>query len=292
MTLPESVTAGLRAHVGAVQHAVSVGGGCIANATRIDTEQGRFFLKWSGGDAGLTFEAEAAGLRALRAADSPLVIPEVIAAQNAGGPEPGFLLMDWVEPGAKGDGFWQRFGEGLAVLHRHAAKDRRYGFEVDNFIGRIEQANAWAERWPDFFRSQRLEPQIALARKTGRWRTAWDEPAGRLLDRLDDLLPASPPASVLHGDLWSGNVLAAADGCAALIDPATYVGHREADLAMTELFGGFGRRFYDACRAAWPLEPGYPERREVYNLYHLVNHLNHFGAGYAAGVEGTLRRFG
>lgn len=281
----------LRSHVGEVRRIEPVGGGCIANATRLDAERGRFFLKWSGGEAGRTFEAEAAGLRALRDAESPLLIPEGIDVRDADG-EPGFLLMEWVEPSRKEDGFWTDFGRAFAALHRHTSADGRYGFGRDNFIGRLPQRNDWRERWPDFFRSQRLEPQVALARERGRWQTSWDAPAGRLLDRLDDLLPAEPPASVLHGDLWSGNFLAASDGRAALIDTAAYFGHREADLAMTELFGGFDQRFYDAYRAAWPLEPNYEERREVYNLYHLVNHLNHFGGSYAGGVERTLRRFG
>ncbi len=291
MTLPNAVTEAIRPHVGAVRTAEPVGGGCIADATRVESGGGSYFLKWSEGEAGQTFEAEVAGLRALREACSPLVVPEVLAAENAARERPGFLLMAWLEPGRRDAGFWQRFGEGLASLHHHTPTDGRYGFERDTFIGRLPQSNRWAEDWPTFFRSQRLAPQITLAREQGRWKAAWNRPAERLLDRLGDMLPAEPPASVLHGDLWSGNVLTASDSRAALIDPAAYVGHRETDLALTELFGGFDRRFYDAYRAAWPLEPGYAERREVYNLYHLVNHLNHFGASYAGGVERTLRRF-
>ena len=292
MLLPPPVLDALRPHVGAVRRAEAVGGGCIANATRIDAEHGRFFLKWSSGEAGRTFEAEAAGLRALREAGAPLLIPEVIAVENVTRLRPGFLLMEWVESGTEGGSFWCDFGEGLAALHRHTSADGEYGFETGNFIGRLPQQNDWRGRWPDFFRSQRLAPQIEMARPNGGWNPSWDDLADRLLDRLADLLPDAPPASVLHGDLWSGNFLPISDGRAALIDPATYYGHREADLAMSELFGGFDRRFYDAYRAAWPLEPGYEERREVYNLYHLVNHLNHFGAGYASSVERVLRRFG
>jgi fructosamine-3-kinase len=269
-----------------------VGGGCIANATRVESERGTFFLKWSDGEAGRTFEAEAAGLRGLAAPASPLRIPEPLLARDADSDGPGLLLMAWIEPGRKGREFWTGFGDALAALHRTTSADGQYGFDRANFIGRLPQRNDWRARWPEFFRSQRLVPQIEQARVNGRWNTAWDAPADRLFDRLGDLLPADPPASVLHGDLWSGNFLAASDGRAALIDPATYYGHRETDLAMTELFGGFDRRFYDAYRTAWPLEPGYEDRREVYNLYHLINHLNHFGAGYAGGVERTLRRFG
>jgi fructosamine-3-kinase len=296
--LPPSLLDALRPHIGEVRRAEPVGGGCIANATRLDAQQGRYFLKWSGDEAGRTFEAEAAGLRALRDADSPLFVPLPLDAQDATG-EPGYLLMEWVEPGTTTAAFWTDFGQAFAALHRHASPDGRYGFDRDNFIGRLPQQNDWRDTWPAFFRTQRLEPQFALARKRGRWQASWNAPADRLLDQLDNLLPSDPPASVLHGDLWSGNFLAASEPVpakagsrAALIDPAAYYGHREADLAMTELFGGFDQRFYEAYRGAWPLEPGYEERREVYNLYHLVNHLNHFDGSYAGGVERTLRRFG
>ena len=289
--LPDVLVERVQDLAGPLTDAQAVGGGCIANATRIEAGGASYFLKWSGGDAGLTFEAEAAGLRALRAAGSPLFVPDVLAVENAEPPRPGFLLMDWITPGPKRSRFWSDFGASLAALHRHVSEDGCYGFGRDNFIGRLHQYNGWEERWPDFFRRNRLNPQIEWAREAGRWKQSWTEPADRLLARLDDLLPASPPASILHGDLWSGNFLVTEDGRAALIDPAAYYGHRETDLALTELFGGFDARFYDAYRAAWALEPGYAERREVYNLYHLLNHLNHFGGSYAAGVERTLKRF-
>ena len=290
--LPAPIAERVRGVIGEVRRAEPVGGGCIAHATRVETDGGAFFLKWSAGEAGRTFEAEAAGLRALRSADALLVVPDVLAVEDEAGEGPGFLLMEWVEAGQPGARFWTGFGEALAALHRHTEPGGRYGFERSNFIGRLPQSNDWRTDWPDFFRSQRLGPQIERARSSGCWRSGWDAPADRLLARLGDLLPADSSASVLHGDLWSGNFIALADGRAALIDPAAYFGHREADLAMTELFGGFDAGFYDAYRAAWPLAPGYEDRREVYNLYHLLNHLNHFGAGYAGGVERVLRRFG
>ena len=130
-----------------------------------------------------------------------------------------------------------------------------------------------------------------MAREAGRWTSGWDASLERLYARLDELLPARPEASILHGDLWSGNVLATEAGVAAIVDPAAYYGHREADLALTELFGGFDGRFYAAYREAWPLEPGYAARREVYNLYHLINHLNHFGGHYARSVGAALEVF-
>lgn len=285
--LPETVRDQITAHLpGPVCCVEAVGGGCIANASRVETGGGSYFLKWSGGEAGRSFLAEATGLAALRAAGSPLHIPEVIAVAAASDVQPGFLLMEWVEPGEKTRAFWDGFGHGLAGLHRHA-KDR-YGFDEDNRIGRLPQHNGWTPAWPAFFRERRIAPQVATARAEGRWQRAWDAPLDGLYARLDALLPERPEASIVHGDLWSGNFLPTAAGTAALIDPAAYYGHRETDLALTELFGGYDAQFYAAYREAWPLEPGYETRREVYNLYHLINHLNHFGGGYARSVQTAL----
>lgn len=291
MDLSDELIAAVSAVVGApVRAARPLGGGCIARATRLDTGAGPFFLKWSPEpDVARTFTAEAAGLRALREAGSPLRVPEPLHAREAEGGAVGFLLVEWIEPGTPGPAFWERFGEGLAAMHRHTSA--RYGFEGDNFIGRLPQQNAWHASWVEFFRTCRLAPQVERARSLGRWQSGWDRPLERLYARLPEVLPERPPASVLHGDLWSGNFLVDAEGRAALVDPAAYYGDREADLAMTELFGGFDRRFYDAYRVAWPLPPGYELRREVYNLYHLVNHLNHFGGGYAGSVAALLGRF-
>ena len=294
--LSETLVARLRPYLpGSFEAFETVGGGCIADGGRLEAGGQSFFLKRGGQEVARTFPAEAAGLQALRAAKAPLRIPEVIAVE---GPEEdperdsGFLLIEWVEPGGTtGQEFWEAFGHGLAALHRYTSQEGRYGFARDNFIGWLPQENGWMESWPAFFRERRLRPQVQRAREEGRWRSGWNAPFEALMDRLLELLPARPPASVLHGDLWSGNHLPASDGQAALIDPAAYYGHREADLAMTQLFGGFQSRFYDAYREAWPLEAGYETRRDLYNLYHLINHLNHFGAGYAGQVERTLHRF-
>ncbi len=194
------------------------------------------------------------------------------------------------------EGERERFGAGLAALHRaqapRSSQQGPYGFECDNFIGSLPQQNRWHADWTTFFREERLEPQLARARRSGHWRSEWTAQTERIRVRLGDWIPNSPHPSMLHGDLWSGNALAGADGYPWLVDPAAYVGDREADLAMTELFGGFSARFYEAYRTGAPLDSGYEDRRELYNLYHLLNHLNHFGAGYAAGVANVLRRFG
>lgn len=296
--IPSSLEPELTPHTGRIQSASSVGGGCISNASRVDAERGTFFLKHAHGEPGGTFEAEAEGLRALReaASDTALRVPEVLHARNAKDRAHGVLLMEWIEPGRVDDAYWSRFGEALAQLHAAPAPrkgaDGPYGFGSDNFIGRLPQRNTWHADWVSFLRDERLAPQLDRARHSGHWQSEWSAQAELLLERLGELIPAKPHPSMLHGDLWSGNALAGAGGVPWILDPAAYVGHAEADLAMTELFGGFGASFYAAYRNVRPLEPGYEERRELYNLYHLINHLNHFGAGYAGGVARALERFG
>ncbi len=272
-----------------IESVAAVGGGCIANACRVETDGAPFFLKYGDEDVARTFPAEAAGLDALDEADSPLTVPSVLEIASPTDDHPGFLVMEWINSGRKGRRFWERFGEGLAELHRHTADE--YGFDRNNFIGQSPQSNEWMDEWPAFFRSERLEPQVQMARDRGRWQSDWNRPLEALYRRLPELLPQTPDPSVLHGDLWKGNFMVTAVGEPAIFDPATYYGHREADLAMTELFGGFQDRFYDVYRDAWALEPGYETRRDIYNLYHLINHLNLFGAGYAGSVERTLTSF-
>ena len=304
--LPAAVRSAVEPHTGPVRAVAPVGGGDVSRAARLDAERGRFFLKWGRGNAGRTYAAEAEGLSALRAAarGTGLLVPAPLAAQDAEGGAEGLLLLDWIEPGRPAPSNWRAFGAALAALHDAPAPGGgRYGWDADNWIGSKPQRNGWATSWPAFFGERRLRAQAETVRQRGAWDAAWDGLLDRLVTRLPEVLPAAPPPSLLHGDLWGGNALAVASGAAggpsaalsptafALIDPAVSVGHHEADLAMTELFGGFAGPFYDGYREARPLAPGYAERREVYNLYHLVNHLTH-GPSYRRPVERTLRRFG
>lgn len=272
-----------------IQTTDSLGGGCIAHATRLGTDAGTYFLKWSREEAARTFTAEAAGLRALREAGSAIRIPEPLIVVDGGDGKAGILLLEWIERSVTSKRFWEAFGHDLADLHRHSAE--RYGFHRSNYIGRLPQENEWVANWPEFFWTRRIEPQVRRAKQTGIWQNAWEAPLKRIGDQLDAYLPMHPEASVVHGDLWAGNFIPASDGHAALIDPATYFGHRETDLAMTRLFGGFPMDFYAAYQEAWPLEDEWEVRFEIYNLYHLINHLNHFGAGYASSIQRVLKRF-
>ncbi len=287
--IPEPVRRTVEARLGPVRGAAPVSGGCINHGIRVELADGPVFIKYNADAPAGLFAAEARGLEALRRAAEGLIVPRPLAWAEAGDDAPAWLAMEWIEPARRGPDFGARLGRGLAALHR-AGRDEGWGWMEDNFIGPLPQANGRAESWAAFWRTRRLEPQMELARRAGRLpgkAAEWE----RLFDRLPELLTAAEAdgPSLLHGDLWGGNVLAAADG-PALIDPAVYRGHREADLAMTELFGGFGPGFHAAYAEAWPLQPGYPVRRAVYQLWYLLIHVNLFGGGYGAQTAGVLRQ--
>ena len=253
------------------------------------TDGRRFFVKTRPSPPPGFFGAEAQGLETLERA-GVLRVPRVVALVE-GDDSPAFLILEAIEAGRPGEGFFETFGRQLAELHRTTTSGS-YGFARDNFLGATPQLNRWNEDWCEFWRRYRLGYQLDLARRRGVSDPVLDQLGDRLLDRLDELIasPEEPPC-LIHGDLWSGNFLADAEGVPVLIDPAVYYGRREAELAMTRLFGGFDKRFYAAYEEAWPLAPGAEERLELYKLYHLLNHLNLFGGGYRANCIETLRRF-
>ena len=261
-------------------------GGDINDAYKLNLSDGRLiFMKVNRSSGSSFFQAEADGLEAIRATDA-IGVPQVIAVgkdQQYG----AFLLLEWVEAVPNDPDFWESFGRSLARMHQAPAS--RFGWEKDNYIGASPQINTPHDNWIAFYRDCRLAPQFRRA-------DHYFEPAtwkriSRLLDRLEDYLVEPIHPSLLHGDLWSGNYITGNDGQAWLIDPAVYVGHAEADLAMTELFGGFHPDFYSAYREVNPLQPGYEQRRDLYNLYHLLNHLNLFGGGYLSAVLRILNRY-
>lgn len=264
-----------------------VGGGCINQTSLLELTDGRkVFLKENSASYKGLFESEVAGLRSLSVEGGPRV-PQPLAFTEADGRQ--YLLLEYVETGSRGKDFWEDFGRRLAHLHK-VKRNERFGFDIDNYIGATPQINRWEVSWPRFFAQERLAFQLELARKNGYGRERWFGGAEHLVERMEELLPEPDSASILHGDLWGGNFMVDAQGRAVLIDPATYYGDREADLAMSELFGGFHRRFYDSYNEEFPIDPGYRERKHLYNLYHLLNHLNLFGASYAASVADTVAR--
>jgi len=263
----------------------SVGGGSISRCLRWNSDGGALFVK-VGPEASLEmFSAEADGLRKLAAA-STLRVPEVLAVGTATGQ--AFLALAWIEFGGATSRTETALGAGLARLHRTIAP--RYGWHRDNTIGATPQHNDWTDDWAQFFARQRLGYQLDLAERQGHGGRLVDR-GHRLCERLGAFLTGHrPQPSLLHGDLWGGNWAADASGEPVIFDPAVYYGDREADLAMTRLFGGFGRGFYQAYESEWPLSAGATQRVTLYNLYHVLNHLNLFGGGYGAQAEAMIER--
>ena len=254
-------------------------GGDINKAYGLTLNTGdKIFMKANAKSNAAFFTAEAAGLSAI-ASTKAISTPKIICTGTDDGEDVGysFLLLEFIKSSGKISTYWETFAQELAAMHK-ADVGKEFGFSQDNFIGARPQQNTPASSWISFFRDQRLAPQFEAADS---YFTAADrEKITKLLDNLDRFLIEPEQPSLLHGDLWSGNVMCGSDGKAMLIDPACYVGHREADLAMTELFGGFPQSFYDTYKKAFPLQPGYEERRDLYNLYQLLNHLNLFGPTY------------
>jgi fructosamine-3-kinase len=266
-----------------------VTGGCIHQTVCLSTSlQKNFFLKWAKGPVSDVFAAEADGLSALREA-TDLTVPEVIGHSGVG-EDPAWLLLEYVPHGSPAPDYAERLGGALAELHE--AHEGPYGWHRSNYIGSLPQTNTTTDDWPVFWWAERLEPQLALAHDNGRL-PGLNQEWVTLESKLPALLAgaANDGRSILHGDLWSGNVYPGPDGEPVLVDPAVYRGHREVDLAMTELFGGFPRAFYTAYDDRRPLSDGYEDRRRhVYQLYPLLVHVNLFGGAYVNGAEGALRR--
>jgi fructosamine-3-kinase len=256
-------------------------GGSALNATwRLDAPGEAWFVKVNRADRLPMLEAEAAGLAEL-AACGAVRVPQPLAAGREGAH--AFLVLEWLAFG--GGGHDAALGYALAAMHRHAAP--RFGWHRDNTIGTTPQQNGWSDDWCTFFGERRLAPQAARLADGGHGGLA--AAVRRVIAALPALLAGhAPRPSLLHGDLWSGNAGALPNGEPVLFDPAVYYGDREADLAMTELFGGFSADFHSAYRAAWPLDEGYARRRRLYNLYHVLNHANLFGGGYFAQARGMV----
>ena len=265
-----------------------VSGGDINDAYTLMLDDGSvLFMKSNTASAFDMFRAEAAGLAAIRATGT-IRTPGVLAAGEDG--SRSFLLMEYLQGGRRIRDYWETFADELAMMHKaETDPEIGYGFARDNYIGSGKQINTPRSSWVAFFRDCRLTPQFRRAER-------YFDPGDRkkissLLDNLDRYLPEPAKPSLLHGDLWGGNYMTGDDGKAWLIDPAVYYGHPEADLAMTQLFGGFAYEFYEEYRDVAGLDSGYSDRRDLYNLYHLVNHLNLFGGGYLSSVRSILRRY-
>lgn len=252
-----------------------VGGGDINRAFRLDAGSERFFVKLNRAEREAMFAAERKGLDALRAS-AKIRVPEPYLVGRDGAH--AFIVMEFIEiAGRPAPG---RLAADLAALHGTFAE--RFGFECENTIGSTPQPNGWREDWIGFWREQRLGHQLELGARKG-FGANLLAAGTRLQERLEDFFgDYRPRPALLHGDLWSGNQGADVAGNPVIFDPACYYGDHEADLAMMELFGGPGERFFAAYREHRPIDPGYARRRDLYNLYHVLNHANLFGGGYHA----------
>jgi protein-ribulosamine 3-kinase len=258
----------------------AVGGGCINNATVLRDDERRYFVKLNDAARLGMFEAEAEGLKDIARTRS-VRVPEPVCWGTADGY--AFIVLEYIDLGGAASRVMEKLGVQLAQMHR--ASQDGFGWRMNNTIGSTPQINTPASDWIEFWRDHRLGYQLKLAARNGRHFMNQGE---RLMADLGQFFRGYRPVpSLLHGDLWSGNVGATGQE-PVIFDPAVYYGDREADIAMTELFGGFSGGFYQAYQDAWPLDPGYKIRRTLYNLYHILNHFNLFGGGYGSQAERML----
>jgi len=262
-----------------IEASVLLGGGCINRAYCVSGNNQRYFLKLNTSDSFAMFEAEAAGLMEIFHSQTLLVPEPICYGQNA---EFAWLVLEYISLGSGNRDSLTNLGLQLAAMHRTTSK--QFGWIRDNTIGKTPQINTPSANWLEFWRTQRLGYQLNLAKVNG-FGGKLQILGERLLGDLDKLLTSSPTPSLLHGDLWGGNYVFDTMNNPVVFDPAVYYGDREADIAMTELFGGFPADFYSAYRHDYPLDSGYNVRRIIYNLYHILNHLNLFGGSYGHQAE-------
>jgi fructosamine-3-kinase len=267
-----------------------VSGGDVNRAERVELADGRsVFVKTQRRAAAGMFSCEARGLSWL-AEPRALRVPEVLAASDGEGGAPAFLALEWIEPGKRGARWDEALGRGLAALHATGAAS--FGLPYDNWLATLAQPNAALPTWPRFYAERRLLPLLERIARDGHASRTVRQGIERVVGRIDALCGPAEPPSRLHGDLWGGNALCDARGEPVLIDPAVYGGHREVDLAMMRLFGGFSARCFAAYAEAYPLADGHAQRVALYQLYPLLAHVALFGAGYVGQLERALSALG
>jgi fructosamine-3-kinase len=261
-----------------------VGGGSINVSYKLETDKGIFFLKENAGKFPGMFEAETKGLVILKNANA-FVVPDVIFCQSDD--STSILILEWLEHGIPKKDAWLEAGKKLALLHKNFSD--AFGLDHGNYIGSLAQSNEKHKTWEEFFSHERILPQLKLARDGRKIDAAICNAAERFCKMIPEIFPKEKP-SLLHGDLWSGNFFFSTNG-PAIFDPAVYFGHREMDLAMTKLFGGFDADFYSGYEEEFPLEKKWKSRIDFCNLYPLLVHVNLFGGGYVNDVKQVLEKF-
>lgn len=255
----------------------SVGGGCINQAYAVSSDTDTYFVKSNSASQLEMFEAEALGLKQMYDTQT-IRVPKPICWGIAA--DSSYIVLEWLEFGGSGNTqAWEEMGHQLAAMHQATPPgESKFGWQENNTIGSTPQINTWTSDWAEFFAEHRLGYQFRLARRRGGHFPEQD----KLLAAVPKLLNHQPQPSLVHGDLWGGNAAITKSGEPVILDPATYVGDREVDIAMTELFGGFPAAFYRGYNEACSLDKGYEQRKTLYNLYHILNHFNLFGSGYAS----------
>jgi len=265
---------------------MSIGGGSINQAFLIETQDNSYFLKYNTAAAHPNmFTSELKGLK-LMANTNTIRIPETYFAFE--GKDYSFILMEYINSQGLPTNFWQIFARELATLHSHSSDF--FGLDFHNYMGSLSQSNTKHSEFDKFFIEERLEPQIKLARNNGFLNSKHIKHSERLYQELSSIFPNEKPA-LIHGDLWSGNYISDDLGRPVLIDPALYYGHREVDIAMTTMFGGFSQDFYESYQQAFPMDKGWEERLAYYNLYPTLIHINLFGSSYLPSFERVINKF-
>ena len=252
----------------------SVSGGCINQGYKISDNDTKYFVKLNQASQEEMFAAEALGLKQMYATQT-ITVPQPVCWGAAN--DSTYIVLQWLDLGGGNSQSWTEMGRQLAAMHRVGISNN-FGWERNNTIGSTPQINTETDNWADFFAEHRIGYQLKLAKRRGGSFPDTNKIANAVRNKLAD---REPQASLVHGDLWSGNAAISSDGSPVILDPATYYGDRETDLAMTELFGGFPAAFYRGYNEAWQLDSGYQYRKSIYNLYHVLNHFNLFGGGYA-----------
>ncbi|WP_138431322.1 fructosamine kinase family protein [Fodinibius saliphilus] len=263
-------------------------GGSINQAAKITLSNGQpCFLKWNTSADPNMFSVEEKGLELLRSANTTIHIPTVYATGETSG-SIGYMVQEFIEEGQAKNGSAQHFGQQLAKLHKK--QQEQFGLDHNNYIGRLPQSNKKHDDWITFFIEERMDPQLKMATDSGKLGSKTVSQFQSMYKRLPTIFPKEP-ASLLHGDLWSGNFFYDQEGQTTIYDPAVYYGHREIELAFTQLFGGFSSAFYNAYKEAYPLQPNFNQRKDIYNLYPLLVHTNLFGGSYAQQLKRIVQRF-
>ncbi|MEM6800443.1 MAG: fructosamine kinase family protein [Bacteroidota bacterium] len=284
MNIPQELQQQLeQIHGFQIQSSRAIGGGCIHNAQELVTAKGSYFLKYNHPGALANFEAEKKGMELLTAVGN-IPTPRMLASGQT--ENTAFLLMEFIQSAPRVADYWENFAQNLALLHLNSQD--QFGLDHDNFIGALPQSNRQHDSWIDFFIEERIEPMLSMAIRKQELKVSIRTDFEVLYKILPEIIPTESP-SLLHGDLWGGNIITNSEGKACIIDPAVYYGHREMELAFMSLFDSQPLAFYEAYHEVYPLENGFGDRFDIYNLYPLLVHVNLFGGSYAASVKRILK---